>query len=262
MKNDTILDNNNRCIYCGDVIPEGRQLCCLCEDILLNGRIRIAGKSRGMYHRGHIYFTYAKGNCCIDLTLKFGKGNEPKSLTDERLKSCINLEYYKDDRNHGKIVKDNSIMKFLAKNLVVFYILSFTWGFITSLIGLLILLPLIFAKRVHRTYGRLYGVFPKVFGSGWAFNMGCFFFVSHDSVNIPQMDSHEMGHGLQNILFGPLMLFVVNIPSTIRFWYRHFKYYRKGRFPETLYDDIWFEWQASFFGAKYITNLYTTNMWP
>jgi hypothetical protein len=145
-------------------------------------------------------------------------------------------------------------MKFLAKNLIVFYILSFTWGFITSFIGLLILLPLVFVKRVGKSHGRLYGVFPEAFGSGWGFEMGCFFFVSYNCEGDLKMYSHEMGHGLQNILFGPLMLFVVNIPSAIRFWYREFKYFRKGKFPKTLYEDIWFEGQATALGEKYFKN--------
>lgn len=153
-------------------------------------------------------------------------------------------------------------MKVLAKNLVVFYILSFTWGFVASFIGLLMLLPLIFMKRVHRVNGRLYGILPRAFGVGLGFGVGCFFFISYDCENDLRIYSHEMGHGLQNVIFGPLMLLVVNIPSAIRFWYREFKYYRKGKFPTTLYDDIWFEWQASEFGAKYITDLYNTSMWP
>ena len=170
------------------------------------------------------------------------------------------LQYIQPICRHMKGIEDNSIMKFLAKNLVVFYILSFTWGFITSFIGLLILLPLVFTKRVGKAYGRLYGVFPEAFGSGWGFEMGCFFFVSQDYEGDLKIYSHEMGHGLQNILFGPLMLFIVNIPSAIRFWYRELKYFRKGEFPKTLYEDIWFEKQASDWGRKYITHYNDTNV--
>lgn len=161
------------------------------------------------------------------------------------------LQYMQPACRHMKGVEDRSIMKFLAKNLVVFYILSFTWGFITSFIGLLILLPLVLTKRVHKTHGRLYGVFPEAFGKGWGFEMGCFFFVAQDCEKDLKLHSHEMGHGLQNILFGPFMIFLVTIPSVIRFWYREFKYYRKGKLPKTPYDDIWFEGQATALGAKY-----------
>ena len=170
------------------------------------------------------------------------------------------LQYIQPVCRRMKGMENNSIMKFLAKNLVVFYILSFTWGFITSFIGLLILLPLVFTKRVHNSYGRLYGVFPKSFGKAWGFEMGCFFFVSQDNESDLKIHSHEMGHGLQNILFGPLMLFIVNIPSMIRFWYRELKYFRKGLIPKTLYEDIWFEKQATFFGEKYITGYHDTSV--
>ena len=56
---------------------------------------------------------------------------------------------------------------------------------------------------------------------------------------------HECGHGIQNCIWGPLMIFVVCIPSATRYWYREFKYHRKGLTPPTKYDDIWFEGQAT-----------------
>ena len=143
-------------------------------------------------------------------------------------------------------------MRKIANNLALFYILSFTWGILTSLIGFLILIPFIFTKRVYKTHGRLYGVFPKAFKEGWGFEMGCFFFVSYDCAHNGYMHAHEMGHGLQNIVWGPLMLFVISIPSCFRFWYREFKYYRKGKTPNTNYDDIWFEGQATKWGLIYI----------
>ena len=46
------------------------------------------------------------------------------------------------------------------------------------------------------------------------------------------------------------MPFVICIPSAIRYWYRELKYYRKGLYPETDYDSIWFEGQATKWGNK------------
>lgn len=143
-------------------------------------------------------------------------------------------------------------MKKIANNLFIFYLLSFTWGILTSFIGFLILIPFIFAKKVRKIKGRLYGVFPKSFGEGWGFEMGCFFFVSNDCENDEGLCRHEMGHGIQNCLWGPLMLFVISIPSCIRFWYRELKYYKKGKTPKTSYDSIWFEGQATRWGNTYI----------
>ena len=145
---------------------------------------------------------------------------------------------------------------------ILFYFLSFTWGFITSFIGLIMLLiPLFTTHIIHCWHGRLYGVMPQCFGYGWGFEMGCFWFVAYDCDKYNDLNNefmgHEAGHGLQNIIFGPFQIFLVSIPSAIRYWYRELKYYRKGKEPKTAYDDIWFEGWATSLGKKYIL----TNKW-
>lgn len=152
----------------------------------------------------------------------------------------MNQEYTKQER----------FLDWLGGNDIVFYILSFTWGSLASIIGLIILIPFLITKKVKIFCNRVYGIFPKCFGSGWGFEMGCFFFTSYDCDNEEQMLCHESGHGLQNILWGPLMLFVISIPSVIRFWYREYKY-KKGA-PLPPYDSIWFEGQASRWGLNHI----------
>lgn len=64
---------------------------------------------------------------------------------------------------------------------------------------------------------------------------------------------HEWGHGIQNIILGPLMPFLVAIPSCIRYWYRELLV-RSGEkkyadLPD--YDSIWFEGWATKLGKKY-----------
>ena len=147
-------------------------------------------------------------------------------------------------------------MKLIFKR-ILFYFISFTWGFITSFIGLLGIALLAPFKRVHAWHGRLYGICPACFGEGWGFEMGCFWFVSNDCYpRSTGLDSefmgHEAGHGLQNCVFGPFMLLIVSIPSMIRFWYRELHFYRKGKQPTTGYDDIWFEGTATALGKKFI----------
>lgn len=130
----------------------------------------------------------------------------------------------------------------------LFYIVSFTWGLPMTLVGLVVILFSLPFKKVHIYHGRLYAAW----GNGWGgVELGCFFVCSKDC----QYDSimlHECGHGIQNCIWGPLMLFVVCIPSAFRYWYREFKYHRKGLTPPTKYDDIWFEGQATRWGKKYI----------
>lgn len=138
-------------------------------------------------------------------------------------------------------------MKLVLKR-IGFYFLSFTWGIIMSFIGLLVIAALAPFKKVHKYHGRLYAVV----GTGWGgVNFGCFF-VCGDDCQYDSLMSHECGHSLQNIIWGPLFPFVVSIPSAIRYWYRELKYERKGKNPPTAYDDIWFEGQASAWGAKYV----------
>lgn len=149
-------------------------------------------------------------------------------------------------------------MQFIEKNKWLFYIISFTWGFLASFIGMIILLFTLVIGKVKTCAGRLYGILPKAFGSGWGFSIGCFFFIAYDcyeshkedrNIVIKLLMCHEMGHTLQNIIFGPLTLFIVTIPSVIRFWYR-----QGFKDPDKLkpYESIWFEGQASHFGKKYI----------
>lgn len=128
--------------------------------------------------------------------------------------------------------------------LILFYLISFTWGVIASVAGLLIILFSLPFGRVHRFHGRLYAVW----GKGWGgFSSGPFFVIGEDCISCAP---HEAGHGLQNCIWGPLMLFIIMIPSAVRYWYLELKYYRKGLYKP--YDAVWFEKQATKWGEKYI----------
>jgi hypothetical protein len=62
-----------------------------------------------------------------------------------------------------------------------------------------------------------------------------------DQKSITTVNAHEFGHTFQNCLLGPLMPFVVSLPSAIRYWIIYFKYDRKGLTCPYEYDSIWFE---------------------
>ena len=135
-----------------------------------------------------------------------------------------------------------------AFKLFLFYLISFTWGIIMSLIGLIVILFSLPFKKVHTYHGRLYATWSR----GWGgMELGCFFVCGEDC-QYDSLMSHECGHTIQNCIWGPLMPFVVCIPSAFRYWYREFKYHRKNLTPPTAYDDIWFEGQATEWGKKYI----------
>lgn len=62
---------------------------------------------------------------------------------------------------------------------------------------------------------------PKCFGGSYGFEMGCFWFVAYNCDEYDNKQStfmgHEAGHGIQNIIFGPFQLVLVQIPSMIRY---------------------------------------------
>jgi len=126
----------------------------------------------------------------------------------------------------------------------LFYFLSISWGIIMTLIGAIVMI-LPFGK-LHKFHGRIY----KTVGKGWGgISLGCFFMCSEDCQS-DYLRSHECGHGLQNIIWGPLFPFVIAIPSAIRYQYYNWCY-KHGK--ETRpYDSIWFEGQATKWGKKYI----------
>jgi hypothetical protein len=109
-------------------------------------------------------------------------------------------------------------MKLILKR-ILFYVMSFTWGGLMSLIGLLTILILLPFGKLHTYHGRLY----MRIGEHWGgVELGCFFLC--DKTAGEHTLAHECGHGLQNCLWGPLMPFIVCIPSVVRYWYREYIY--------------------------------------
>lgn len=130
-----------------------------------------------------------------------------------------------------------------------YWFVSCTWGILMTFIGAVIAVGLLITghkpKRFH------YNIYFEV-GNGWGgLNCGAFFFVSKDaSLHTRQ---HEAGHGIQNLMLGILMPFVVAIPSAVRYWYRKIVVQtgRKKSSELPAYDSIWFEGWATSLGEKY-----------
>ena len=140
-------------------------------------------------------------------------------------------------------------MKLILKR-ILFYIISFTWGGIMTAIGLVVLLVTLPFGKFGIYHGRIY----KRIGKNWGgVELGCFFLCDNSADEY--ILAHESGHGLQNCLWGPLMPFVICIPSAIRYWYREYLWRCKkekfNKLPD--YDAIWFEGQATKWGKKYVT---------
>ena len=64
---------------------------------------------------------------------------------------------------------------------------------------------------------------------------------------------HEFGHSIQNCRFGPLMPFLVSIPSSTRYRWRLFRERVLKKPSATPYDSVWFEAQATRLGTEFMT---------
>ena len=94
-------------------------------------------------------------------------------------------------------------------------------------------------------------------GENWGgLELGCFALCSKYSENhqyyYDEVRRHEFGHSIQNIILGPLFLFVVSIPSAIRYWYQRIAIKHGKYFSDDWYDSIWFEGTATRVGTKII----------
>ena len=131
---------------------------------------------------------------------------------------------------------------------ILYWILSLTWGIIMTIIGAFAAFGLLISK--HKPYRLGPNIYFKV-GENWGgVNFGPFFIT--DSTPTDHTRMHEAGHGLQNILYGPLFPFIVAIPSATRYWYREYiwRHRRTEYWDLPDYDAIWFEGQATKWGTK------------
>lgn len=119
-------------------------------------------------------------------------------------------------------------------NKFLFYLLSFTWGLPMTLIGLLVALVLVITGHKPKKYG--YCLHFEV-GEHWGgLELGVVFLT--DKTPSTHTKNHEHGHGLQNCFFGPLMPFIVSIPSAYRYWLREFKYKNMKSFSWVVFSIV------------------------
>lgn len=133
-----------------------------------------------------------------------------------------------------------------------FYTLSWTWGFISTFIGLCISVVLLATKHKPKKWG--YSWYFEVGKGGDGFTMGPFFFVGSKASE--HTKNHEFGHGIQNTQLGPMML-LVTLMSIVRYWYREFLHYAcKVKYADMKpYDSAWWEGEASKLGTEMIEKL-------
>lgn len=131
----------------------------------------------------------------------------------------------------------------------LYFFLSLTWGIITTLAGFFTALVMLATGHKPRRWG--YAWYFEV-GKNWGgASLGPVFIKdrTNDSVHLK---NHEFGHSIQNCYFGPLMPFIVGLPSSTRYRLRRFKEKVLKKSPKTPYDSVWFESQASRLGDDFM----------
>jgi hypothetical protein len=137
---------------------------------------------------------------------------------------------------------------FLFRHSFFYYLLNWTWGFIVTFIGMIIGLIMLILLRRPIKFQRIHYFMIGRFWGG--FSVGQIFI--RDEKSDHSIDWHEYGHTYQNAVLGPFFIFLVCLPSVIRYWIYTIKT-SKGR-PVKDYDAIWFEGNATDIGAKIMRN--------
>ena len=126
-----------------------------------------------------------------------------------------------------------------------FIILSCTWGILYTVAGALVALVLLITGHKPSRWG--WAVYFEVGKHPWGgMEWGPFFI--KDRYSGEHLKNHEFGHAIQNCFFGPFMVFLVSLPSSVRYWTRRLRA-RRGHPPKTPYEGVWFEAQATRLGT-------------
>lgn len=128
---------------------------------------------------------------------------------------------------------------------LTFYFLSFTWGIIMTLIGLILACVLLCLGHRPTTYS---GCLVFTVGKKWGgVSFGIVIIKSKTSGE--DTKSHEYGHAVQNCKYG-LAMPILSLLSAARYHYRNIRT-KMGLGNKTDYDAFWFEREATHYGELY-----------
>lgn len=147
----------------------------------------------------------------------------------------------------------------------MFWLVSCTWGIIMTIIGAVATVGLNLIKVIGTWFGKDLKIkthrngcsFITEVGGNWGgLELGAFALCGNYSEDnkdwFAHTRKHEFGHAIQHLYMGPLFIFVVEIPSAIRYWYKRIMQKRGKKFPNNWYDSIWFEGGATKTGEKFV----------
>ena len=137
-------------------------------------------------------------------------------------------------------------MKFL------YYFLHWTWGLVPNIVaGIIALILKICGAEVSKFRNSI--CVQTKYDWGGSFSLGMFIFMGKDC---DSSKPHEYGHTIQCMGWGILFIFIIALPSVIRYWYREiiYKTNKEKYYNLPAYDSIWFEHQATQLGNKAVDN--------
>ena len=142
--------------------------------------------------------------------------------------------------------------RFLMKHMWLYYLLNYTWGILTTIGGWLVIgfIKIFFRKKIIEL-GKHGPCHYLILGNNWGgLELGTNFLVAGGMGDYwtQHTKEHESGHTFQNAIWGPLAIFLIFIPSCIRYWMDV-----KGKL-KSEYDAIWFEGNATTIGHEYYEN--------
>lgn len=128
-------------------------------------------------------------------------------------------------------------------------LLNYTWGLLWVVIGWIVyaFVKTAMKKQVVKEDRYLFNTRLVMRGNFGGCSLGNVFLVSENPAE--STCDHECGHTIQNAILGPLFIFLVAIPSGIRYQYQNYRT-RKG-LENKPYDSIYFEQAATVLGAEY-----------
>lgn len=136
----------------------------------------------------------------------------------------------------------------MIKDKKTFYVSSFTWGIIMTLVGCVVAAVLFITGHKPKKWGHC--LYFEV-GEHWGgLELGPFFLTNKNPTD--HVRNHELGHGFQNCKYGPFMV-IISLMSACRYWYRELKYNRKGLTPPTAYEAVWYEAEATKLGTEFMS---------
>ena len=150
------------------------------------------------------------------------------------------MKYQEQRTKYGRFMFNVMLKgsRFLMKHMWLYYLLNYTWGIIMTLIGWIVLgfVRVFLRKKVveHGKFGPCHYI--MLFDNWGGLELGTNFLLANNMGKEWTLHTkqHETGHTFQNALLGPLAIFLIFIPSAIRYWLTTF-----GKI-NSPYDLIWF----------------------